>query len=153
MLLKCCIQYISKFRKHSSGYRTGKVQYLFQSKRRAMPKNVQTTVQLCSFHILARLCSKSFKVGFNNTWTKNFLIHKLDFREAEEPEIKLPTSVGSWRKQGSSRRNIYFCFIEHAKVFDSVDHNKLETSKRDGNTKPSYLSPVCGSRSNRTELK
>ena len=104
MLLKCCIQYISKFRKHSSGYRTGKVQYLFQSKRRAMPKNVQTTVQLCSFHILARLCSKSFKVGFNSTWTKNFLIHKLDFREAEEPEIKLPTSVGSQKKQGSSRK-------------------------------------------------
>ena len=65
MLLKCCIQYISKFRKHSSGYRTGKGQYLFQSKRRAIPKNVQTTLQLCSFHMLARLWSKSFKVGLH----------------------------------------------------------------------------------------
>ena len=37
-----------------------------QSQRRAMPKNAQTTAQLCSFHMLARLCSKSFKLGFNS---------------------------------------------------------------------------------------
>ena len=40
-------------------------------------------------------------------------------------EIKLPTSTGSWKKQGSSRKNIYFCFIDYAKAFDCVDHNKL----------------------------
>ena len=45
--------------------------------------------------------------------------------KAEEPEIKLPKSAGSWRKQESSRKNIYFCFIDYAKAFDSVDHNKL----------------------------
>ena len=50
---------------------------------------------------------------------------KLDLEKAEEPEIKLPTSVGSSRKQESSRKNIYFCFIDYAKDFDSVDHNKL----------------------------
>ena len=44
---------------------------------------------------------------------------------AEEPEIKLPTSAGSWKKQESSRKNIYFCFIDYAKVFDFVDHNQL----------------------------
>ena len=41
------------------------------------------------------------------------------------PEIKLPTSAGSWKKQESSRKNIYFCFIDYAKAFDCVDHNKL----------------------------
>ena len=45
--------------------------------------------------------------------------------KAEEPEIILPTSAGSSKKQESSRKNIYFCFIDYAKVFDSVDHNKL----------------------------
>ena len=45
--------------------------------------------------------------------------------KAEEPEIKLPPSAGSWKKQESSRKNIYFCFIDYAKAFDSVDHNKL----------------------------
>ena len=51
---------------------------------------------------------------------------KLDLEKAEEPEIKLPTSVGSQRKQESSRKNIYFCFIDYIKAFNCVDHNKLE---------------------------
>ena len=50
---------------------------------------------------------------------------KLVLEKAEEPEIKLPTSTGSSKKQESSRKNIYFCFIDYAKVFDCVDHNKL----------------------------
>ena len=37
----------------------------------------------------------------------------------------MPTSAGSWKKQASSRKNIYFCFIDYAKAFDCVDHNKL----------------------------
>ena len=45
--------------------------------------------------------------------------------KAEEPEIKLPTSAGSLKKQESSRKNIYFCFIDYAKAFDCEDHNKL----------------------------
>ena len=51
---------------------------------------------------------------------------RLDLEKAEEPEIKLPTSVGSLKKQGNSKKKkIYFCFIEYVKVFDYVDCNKL----------------------------
>ena len=50
---------------------------------------------------------------------------KLVLEKAEESEIKLPTSAGSCKKQESSRKNIYFCFIDYAKAFDSVDHHKL----------------------------
>ena len=50
---------------------------------------------------------------------------KLVLEKAEEPEIKLPTSAGSSKKQMSSRKIIYFCFIDYVKVFDCVDHNKL----------------------------
>ena len=50
---------------------------------------------------------------------------KLILEKAEEPEIKLPTSAGSWKKQESSRKNIYFCFIDYAKGCDCVDHKKL----------------------------
>ena len=179
-------------------------------------------------------------------WTVNFQMFKLDFEKAEEPEIKLPTSIGSSKKQESSiktstatakslqscptlcdpigvsppgspapgilqartlewvaisfsnawkwknegevtqscptfsdpmgcslpgssihgifqarvlewgaialsDKNIYFCFIDYAKAFDCVDHNKLENSSRDGNTWPPDLPPeksVCSSRSN-----
>ena len=48
----------------------------------------------------------------------------MDLEKAEEPEIKLPTSVGSLKKQ-ELQKNIYFCFIDYAKAFDCVDHNKL----------------------------
>ena len=58
---------ISKFGKLSSGHRTGKGQFSFQSQRITMPKNVQTAIQLSSFHILATLYSKSFKLDFSDT--------------------------------------------------------------------------------------
>ena len=54
----------------------------------------------------------------------NFQMFKLDLEKPEEPEIKLATSVGSSESQ-SSRKKIYFCFIDYAKAFDCVDHNKL----------------------------
>ena len=49
---------------------------------------------------------------------------KLALEKVEEPEIKLPTSAGSWKKQ-EFQKNIYFCFIDYANTFDCVDHNKL----------------------------
>ena len=55
----------------------------------------------------------------------NFQMYKLVLEKAVEPEIKLPTSAGSSKKQESSRKNIYFCFIDYAKTFDCVDSNKL----------------------------
>ena len=60
----------------------------------------------------------------------NFQMFKLNFQvfkmfKAERPKIKLPTSVGSSKKQDSSIKNIYFCFIDYAKAFDCVDHDEL----------------------------
>ena len=54
----------------------------------------------------------------------NFQMFKLDLEKAEEPEIKLSASVGSLKEQ-EFQKNIYFCFIDYAKAFDCVDHNKL----------------------------
>ena len=58
-------------------------------------------------------------------WTMNFQMFKLVLEKAEEPEIKLPTPVGSSKKQESARQICYFCFIDYAKAFACVDHNKL----------------------------
>ena len=82
MLLKCCTQYDSKFGKFNSGHRTGKGQFSFQSQRRAMPKNVQITIQLHSFHMIVRLCSKSFKLGFISIWIENIQMYQLDLEKA-----------------------------------------------------------------------
>ena len=69
-----------------------------------------------------RLRSKLSKTGFISTWTKNSQIFKLDLEKAEEQEITLLTSSGSWKNQEDSRKKkIYFCFIDNAKVFDCVD--------------------------------
>ena len=95
-VLHSLCQQIGKF---TSGHRTRKGQFSFQSQRRAMSKNVQTTIQLCSFLLLARWCSKSFKLGFSSTWTEKFQMSKLGFEEAEKQEIKLPAFVGSWRSK------------------------------------------------------
>ena len=49
---------------------------------------------------------------------------KWDFEKAEDPEVILPTSVGSLKMQESSRKKIYFSLMDYAKDFDHVDHNK-----------------------------
>ena len=104
MLWKCCPQYASKFGKLSSGHRTGKCPFSFQSQRKAVPKNAQTTTQLHSSHTLVKYCLKFFKPSFSNTWTVNFQVFKLVLEKAEEPEIKLPTSDGSSNKQENFRK-------------------------------------------------
>ena len=89
-----------------------------------MLKNVQTITQLHSFHMLARKCSKSFKLGFEGTWTKNFQMYQLDLEKTEEPEINC---ILLWiiEKAGEFQNNIYFCFIDYATAFNCVDHDKL----------------------------
>ena len=68
-----------------------------------MTKNDQITAQFHSSHMLENWCSKSSKPGFNSTWTVNFQMFKLVLEKAEEPEIKLRTSVGSSKKQSSRK--------------------------------------------------
>ena len=80
-------------------------------------------MHICDIFECACICMFS-KPGFSNTWTVNFQMFKLAMEKPEEPEIKLPTSAGSSKKQ-EFQKNIYFCFIDYAKAFDCVDHNKL----------------------------
>ena len=72
-------------------HRTGKGQFSFQIQRKETSKNAQTATQLHSPHILAKFSNR----GFNSMCTKNFQVFKLHLKKAEEPEIKLPTSIGS----------------------------------------------------------
>ena len=63
-------------------------------------------------------------------WTKKFQMFKVDLENAEKPEIKLPTSTGSLKKQESSRKTSTSALLITQKAFDHVDHNKLEFLKR-----------------------
>ena len=146
MLWKCCTQYASKFRKLSSGHWIGKSQFSFQPQRKAMTKNAQSTAQLHSSHTLAKQCSKFSKPGFSNTWTVNFQMFKLGLEKAEEPDIKLPTSTGSSKKQESSRKTSISALLTMCGSQETV-----ENSERDGSTRPPDLpleKSVCRSGSN-----
>ena len=61
------------------------------------------------------------------------------FRKGRGPEIKLPTSAGSWKKKESSRKTSISALLTTPKPLTCVDHNKLENSERDGNTRPPDL--------------
>ena len=63
-------------------------QFSFQSQRKAMTKNVQTTTQLHSSHTLAKQCSKFSMLGFNSTWTKNFDV-QAGFRKDRETRVQI----------------------------------------------------------------
>ena len=94
MPLKCRTQYVSKSGKLTSGHRTGRDQFSFNPPK----KQCQIILKLpyiCALFMpafmLARLCPKSFKLGFSSTGTANFQMYKLGLGKAEEPEIKLLT--------------------------------------------------------------
>ena len=73
------------------------------------------------------------------------------FRKGRETRDQIANILWIIEKAREFQKNIYFCFIDYAKAFDYVDHNNLENSERDGNTRPPYIPPeksVCRSRIN-----
>ena len=149
-LWKCCSQYVSKFVKLSSGHRTGKVV--------SIPIPKKGNAKECSNYRKTALISHASKVtfkilqaGLQQYMNCEFPDVKLDVEKAEEPEIKLPTSIGSSKKQGSSRKTSTSA-IDYTKTFDSVDHKKTAVnSEIDGNTRLPDRPPeksACRSESN-----
>ena len=115
-------QYASKFGKLSSGHRTGKGQFSFQSQRKAIPKNAQTTTQLHSSHTLVM-----FKILQARLW--QYVNCELPdwFRKGSRNRDQIGNIFWIIKKAREFQKNIYFCFIDYAKAFDCVDHNKLWT--------------------------
>ena len=95
MLWKCCTQCASKFGKLSSGHRVEKVSFHSNPKERQCKRIYKLP------HNYTHLISRQ---GFSSMWIENFQMFKLDLEKAEEPEIKLPPSVGASKKQESSRK-------------------------------------------------
>ena len=133
MLVKCCIQYDSKFGKLSSGHRTGKGRFSFQSQRKAKSKNAQTIAQFSKPGLAHEPMNHELpdvQAGFRKGRTRN----------------QIPNIRWIIKKAKEFQKNIYFSFIEYAKVFDCVGLNKLKNSSRDGNNRPPDLPPeksVC----------
>ena len=115
-----------------------------------MPKNAQITITALISH------TNKVMLKIPQARLQQYMNHELPdvqagFRKGRGTRDQIPTSTESYKKQENSRKNIYFCFTNDAEAFDCVDHNKLENSERDGNTRPPDLPPeksVCRSKSN-----
>ena len=110
-----------------------------------MPKNGQTTTQLHSSHMLAMF--KILQARFQQCMNRELPDAQAGFRKGRDQIANI-----SWiiEKAREIQKNIYFCFIDYAKAFDSGSQQTVENSERDGNTRPPVLLPeksVCRSRS------
>ena len=104
MLLKCYAQYVSKFGKLSSGHRNWKRSVFIPIPKKGNAKECSHYCTIALISHASKVMLKILHPGFSNTWTVNFQMFKLVFKKAEEPEIKFPTSIGSSKKQESSRK-------------------------------------------------
>ena len=118
-----CTHYASKFGKLSSGHRTGKGQFSFQSQRKAMPKSVQTTAQLHSSHTLVML--KILQARFQQNVNQELPEFQAVFRKGRD---QIPIICWIIKKARELQKNINLCFIDYAKAFDCVQFSSATQS-------------------------
>ena len=125
MLLKCCTQYASKFETLSSGQRTGKGYFSFQSQRRAMPKTIQTTSLISHTN---KVMLKILQARLQQYVNQELPDVQAGFRKGRGTRDQVSNICRIIEKPKEFQKNIYFCFISYTKAFDCVYHNKLENS-------------------------
>ena len=114
-----------------------------------MPKNAQTTTQLISH--ASKVMLKIFQARLQQDMNRELPDVQAEFRKGRGTRDQIANIHWIIEKAREFQKNIYFWFIDYAKAFDCVDHNKLENSERDRNTRPPDLpleKSVCRSRSN-----
>ena len=103
-----------------------KVSFHSRPQKRAKPKNVQTTAQLHSFHMLtSKVMLKVFQARLQQYVNREILDIQAGFRKGRGPGDQIANIRWIIEKAREFQENIYFCFIDYAKAFDCVDHNKL----------------------------
>ena len=124
MLWKCCTQYASKFGKLSSGHRNGKGQFI--------PISKKGNAKECSNYQSIALISHARKVMLKilQSWLQQYMNHELPyiqagFRKGRGTRDQIANICWSIEEAREFQKNIYFCFIDYAKAFNCVDHNKL----------------------------
>ena len=122
MLWKCCTQYASKYGKLSSGRRTGKSQFSFQYQRRAMPKNVQTTAQLHSFHV-TKVIFKILQARLQQYMNQELPDIQDGFRKVRGTRDQIANIRWIIKKAKEFQKNIYFCFIDYTLKFAWITSN------------------------------
>ena len=149
MLWKCCTQYASKFGKLSSGHRTGKGIFI------PIPKkgNVKECSNYCIIAFISHISKVMLKIlqaRFQQYVNPELPDIETGFRKGRRTRDQIVNIHWIIKKARELQKNIDSCFIEDAKDFNCVNHNKLENPSKYGNTRPPYRSyekPVCRLRS------
>ena len=149
LLLKCYTQYASKYGKLSNGHRTGKRQFSLQSQKKG-------NAQECSNYRTIALISHTSKLmpKILQARLQQYLNHELPdvqagFRKGRGTRDQIADICWIIKKAREFQKNIYFCFIDYAKAFDCVDHNKLwKILKEVRSPDLPFEKPVCRSGSN-----
>ena len=152
MLWKCCTQYASKFGKFSSGHRTGKGQFSFQSQRKALPKNAQTTTQLHSSHTLGKVMLKILQDRLQQYVNCEIPDVQAGFRKGRGTRDQIANI--RWIIEKSKRvpeKHLFLLDWLCQSLWLCGSQQTVENFSRDGNTRPPYLpfeKPVCRSGNN-----
>ena len=140
MLLKCCTQYASKLGKLSSGSRTGKGHFIpIPKKGNAKEFSNYHTIAITSY--ASKVMLKILQARLQQKVNHELPDVQAGFRKGRGTRDQIANIRWIMEKAREFQKNIYFCFIDCAKAFDCVDHNKLESSSREGNTRPPDLPP------------
>ena len=124
MLWKCCTQYASKFGKLSSGHRTGKGQFHHNLKERQCQEcSNYHTIALISHASKVMLKILQARLQQNVNWDLPNI--QVGLKKGRGTRDQIANICWIIKKAREFQKNIYFCFIDHAKAFDCVDHNKL----------------------------
>ena len=124
MLWKCCTQYVSKFGKLISGHRTGKGQFSFHPKeRQSKERSNYRTIALISH--ASKVMLKILQARLQQYMNREFPDVQAGFRKGSGTRDQIANICWIMEKAREFQKNIYFCFIDSAKAFDCVDHNKL----------------------------
>ena len=152
MLWKGCTQYASKSGKLSSGHRTGKGQFSFQSQRRQCQKySNYCTIALISQ--ASKIILKILQAKLQQYMSQEFPDVQAGFRKGRGIRDQIANICWIIKKARDFQKNTYFCFIDYAKAFDCVDHKKKNSGKfmKRWKYQTNYLppaKPVWRSRSN-----
>ena len=149
MLWKCCTQYASKFGKLSSAQDWKRSVFI------PIPKkgNAKECSNYCTIALIShasKIMLKILQTRLHSTWNLNFQMFKLVLEKAEDPEIKLPTFIGSLRKQKSSRKASTSALLTMPKPLTVWITTNCGKFLRDESTRSPYLTlekPICRSKS------
>ena len=125
MVLKCYTEYVSKFGKLSRVHKIGKCQFSFQFQRREITKNVKKYHKIAPISHASKVMLKILQARLQQYTNRELPDVQAGFRKGRGTRDQIANIHWINGKAREFQKNIYFCFIDYAKAFDCVDHNKL----------------------------